>query len=265
MRAHNRGTGTGPDPDRNLTGNETGTRRRTVPVMHAAWNQYETDFAARSSTLAARRQARRWQDRELALAGITSPEAMVIWAHGTRAQKTDAAFLALVRLAVGGDQLAGETLLRCLHPGLRRLARRFSGGPHDPDVVHELVGMCWERIVTYPVERRPRMVAVNILWDVRQRWTRRHLHRSVECETTAEQIPDPVEPDGTDRMLDGLDAARQAAELLSQLRPRYAEVLARTRLANQDPAEAAAEMGMSRRSVIVAGARAIQRCRQLAA
>jgi len=71
------------------------------------------------------------------------------------------------------DTTAARVLLQVLRPGLRNLGRRLALGGSFDDVDHELLALAWERIRTYPIERRPASVAANVLLDVRTLQRRR--------------------------------------------------------------------------------------------
>lgn len=79
---------------------------------------------------------------------------------------TDATLAELVRIAAG-DDLAARIVLQRILPGVVSIARRRSrmfGGGLD-GVLHELVGCVWLLTRTFPVERRPRRIAANLLRD----------------------------------------------------------------------------------------------------
>lgn len=78
---------------------------------------------------------------------------------------------ALARLAPT-DVVAARTLLQVLRPGLRALGRRLAMGASFDDVDQAVVALAWERIRTYPIERRPATIAGNILLDVRKEYVR---------------------------------------------------------------------------------------------
>ena len=70
------------------------------------------------------------------------------------------------------DETAARVLLQALRPGLRNLGRRLALGGSFDDVDHELLALAWERIRTYPIDRRPAAIAANVLLDVRKRYVR---------------------------------------------------------------------------------------------
>src|SRR2546421_11913770 len=70
------------------------------------------------------------------------------------------------------DRTAARVLLQVLRPGLRNLGRRLALGGSFDDVDQELLAIAWERIRTYPIDRRPAAISANILLDVRKQYVR---------------------------------------------------------------------------------------------
>jgi len=75
--------------------------------------------------------------------------------------------LALLRLAPS-DELAARLVLQRFIPPLKSIAG-WKQPLRQTDWAAMVVSAAHEVIVTYPVERRPRRVAANIVWDVRKR------------------------------------------------------------------------------------------------
>lgn len=72
----------------------------------------------------------------------------------------DAALLALLRLQAAGDGLAGRAVVQCLLPKMVLMAAR------DPVAsLDDYVGALWVRISAYPLGRRTRKVAANLVLD----------------------------------------------------------------------------------------------------
>lgn len=79
--------------------------------------------------------------------------------------RADAILAALARRAPA-DELAARTLLQAVLPGLFNVAKRLGHGRVDDDLEAEVLAEAVARIRTYPIERRPRLIAANITWDV---------------------------------------------------------------------------------------------------
>lgn len=113
-----------------------------------------------------------WCQQKLEIPGSDLDQ---ILEHIWKANPADAdALLARLARRALTDQVAARLVLHTLRPGLRVLAARLSRAhPHaDPDT--ELLAIVWEKIRTYPIGRRPRAIAANILLD-----TGKHYRRSL--------------------------------------------------------------------------------------
>jgi DNA-directed RNA polymerase specialized sigma24 family protein len=69
----------------------------------------------------------------------------------------------LIAAAQGGDGLAGRCVVQAVLGRLVAIARRDSRLDVD-----QLVGALWLRILAYPLERRPRAIATNLVLDARK-------------------------------------------------------------------------------------------------
>lgn len=72
----------------------------------------------------------------------------------------DAVLLALLELQSRGDALAGRAVLQLMLGKIVRMASRDRS-----DGIDEYLAAAWERIATYPVERRRQRVAANLVLD----------------------------------------------------------------------------------------------------
>ena len=128
---------------------------RTTEALDHEWR---VDF---EHTCEGARSVRRWARTEPALRGLSDLGAVL----DARDRSTEV-LAALARLAPA-DTTAARTLLQALLPGIVDLAlKQFSS---DGDAFEELVSLAWERIRTYPPNRRGR-VAGNVLMDARKRY-----------------------------------------------------------------------------------------------
>ncbi|MDO8364032.1 MAG: LuxR C-terminal-related transcriptional regulator [Actinomycetota bacterium] len=100
------------------------------------------------------------------------------------------------------DVVAARVVLQRLLPGLVTRARRW--GDHrpggSPEAFDELLSAAWTVIREFPVERRPRHLAANLLRDSEHRAFTRAARRSLVQESTEPDLldraaePAPVEP-----------------------------------------------------------------------
>lgn len=127
----------------------------------------ELDWITLCSSQEASRALNRWsQDPALNWAGRLSD-----FCGLNSGPVTDERLLALASRAPE-DETAARVLLQAMVPGLRRIARLRGHQLPASEVDAQLMALCWERIVTYPCDRRPRAVASNILLDTRRNFTR---------------------------------------------------------------------------------------------
>ena len=161
------------------------------------------------------------------------------------------------------DETAARVLLQVLRPGLRNLGRRLALGGSFDDVDHELLALAWERIRTYPIERRPVSIAANVLLDVRKRYVRDVLDPE---RLRLEHIRDDLWPTAPSAEHEALDSVvpslrRAHACLVEAVNRRTitattAVVIWRTRVQQDDDGDVAADLGV--------GVRTLQRRRQRA-
>jgi hypothetical protein len=132
-----------------------------VPIV-----RLERDLARElgSVQLASRFDA--WRELEPALMPFAGPEGLLrfLRRRGAGADK-DAALLALLRRA-RHEPLAGRVVLMALLPGLKSIAGRVLIDVREREELWSALLACaWERIRLYPVARRRRRVAANLLLD----------------------------------------------------------------------------------------------------
>jgi DNA-directed RNA polymerase specialized sigma24 family protein len=189
------------------------------------------------------RQFRAWREAEPALARFEEPAALLrfLRARGPSAGK-DAVLCALLARA-RREPLAGRVVLEAMLPGLKSLAGRLLVDAREREELWSALMACaWERIRAYPVERRPRKVAANLLLDTMRGtlamlsgWRRDPVARAFPPSHELEAI-EVCEGD-VDRLL----AEASAAGALSQ---DEAELILLTRIDGASLAELAADRGV---------------------
>lgn len=170
------------------------------------------------------------------------------------------------------DELAARVVLQRLLPGLLAIAqrRRYTTPGGSEPVLAELVGVTWELVRSYPVHRRPRHVAANLVRDAEYEAFRRPARlvrtlREVPVALPAnEQVP-LIDP--TDLWLN--DPWRQMGEVLRSgraagLNADDLELLARL-AAGESIGAVACELGISDRTLRTRRALAVQRLRRVVA
>ena len=172
--------------------------------------------------------------------------------------------LAVLARRARTDYVAARVLLQALRPGLRTLTRRLGHGRCGVD--QELIAVAWELICTYPIERRPRSIAANILLDTRKRYiaatftTDPWINLEDLADTSALLV---AAPSAEDEALDGEPASRQrvrdylaATTNDGTITATAAEIIWRTRIVGEPDLDVADSLGTR--------VRALQRCRQRA-
>jgi hypothetical protein len=140
----------------------------------------------------------RWHAAQPSLRRFERPNQLVRFLHSAAAAETDEPLLALLALA-HDDTAAARLLLQALLPALKaqtqRLARRRV--PHE-EVWELLLFYAWTAIRAYPVARRPRAVAANLvlqIWhDTSRELDRCHRppHSRPPCHLSARLLPRPA-------------------------------------------------------------------------
>lgn len=133
--------------------------------------QLDREWERIADSVAGRRAIRRWGAEELLFDGVRSLGALVerINERG-HVVESDAILLVLLRHATE-DDLAARTVLQAMMPAVKNLTAKFStcGAWSPEETAAVVVAAMWERIRSYPVDRRPRKVSANLTLDTRQR------------------------------------------------------------------------------------------------
>jgi hypothetical protein len=103
----------------------------------------------------------------------------------------DVALATAVRRAAT-DEGAARLVLERILPGLVAIARRRSGLSvgSTADELHEVVATAWIAIRTYPIERRPRRIASNLVRDAEYLMYVKHARVRQVDETASAVLPD---------------------------------------------------------------------------
>jgi DNA-directed RNA polymerase specialized sigma24 family protein len=203
-----------------------------VARLEAEWNSFAKQQL--------RARLRSWDSVDSALRRFASGAEILRFLHGPApAGEKDQVLHALVRLAPS-EPLAARTVLQALLPGLKALSRRlFRSRSSRAEIWQFLLAAAWEQIVTYPLERRPRRIAANLLLDT--------LHSTLQ--QLARERPDVVEL--TERALPApacasrgdVDALLARAVALGVMSAGDAELVLETRIDGRELADAAASRG----------------------
>jgi hypothetical protein len=210
-------------------------RRTLFGRIDAEWRE----FVARPST---GKRYDDWRQSDVCLASYVDLTHLVEFAQtpGHPAASDDA--LRCLARRSQTDAVAARALLQCVLYALPRLATRFrpaAGGDLD-EIASVVVGAAYERIRTYPIERRPRHIAANIVLDTRQMVSRTlcrpRVAEVMTYHSALARVPDPP-----------ASASAQLIELVGEavrsgrLDPVDARLIVLTRVFDVSVAELAAE------------------------
>lgn len=125
-----------------------------------------------SSSASAARLAS-WAEHEPALARFSGAEELLrCLRRRPSPSEADRILLALLRCA-RMEAAAGRLVLVAVLPGLKALSQRILRDAEEREEVWSaLFASVWEQICAYPIERRPRRVAANLLLDTLRRTLR---------------------------------------------------------------------------------------------
>jgi len=213
---------------------------RGTPLDGVPLERLEREWTSLATGL--RSELRRWRASEPALARHPSAQALIrlLQGHASYARK-DELLAALLRLA-RSEPLAGRVVLQALLPGLKRLAGQllFEAGERE-EVWELLLANAWEQICCYPLERRPRRIAANILLDT-LRPTLRELKRERRQRSESSTELAASASASQDADVEGLLADAVAAGAIS---PLEAEAILAVRIDDDPLAAVAVRLGLS--------------------
>jgi hypothetical protein len=164
---------------------------------------------------------------------------------------------ALVRQA-GSDPLAARMVLHALLPGLKTLARRILLDADQRDELwSSLLAHSWERIRCYPLDRRPRRIAANILFEALKKTTREFRRELRDRDRFGNEMPSEQEaPNPVDRDVEQLIGRAVAAAAISA---EEAQLILRSRIDRADLRQLAANEGVAYNTLVVRRLRAERR------
>ena len=145
------------------------TSRQVVGRLQTEWEQLSTSRSAIDAARAWPRPVQHFDtlDDLLRAAGLGR----------TAAGDADDDLLGALVSVAADDVLAARVVLQRLLPGIVAIGRRRAAGLDRTALIDDLLATAWTVIRTFPVDRRPRFVAVNLLRDVEYRGYRQPLRR----------------------------------------------------------------------------------------
>jgi len=200
--------------------------------------------------LRSRFRARQTTDPALSrFADLTALVRFMHKAKGAQAEK-DRVLCSLLTWAQK-DPLGGRVVLETIRPGLLRLAGRLIVDANDQDeLLAVLLDAVWEQIRGYPVARRPRWVAANLLLDTLNQ-TQRTLHprhrrvHMVPCGLDIDPAYDDLSPAHRPADEGDVDGLLDRAVKAGALGGEEAEIILRSRIDGVSVEELAHTAGVS--------------------
>lgn len=163
----------------------------------------EWQWVSASSHAAAELEA--WAVEDPALRRLADLGALVRFAQAPgHPGESDKVLLCLAR-RTRDNSLAARTLLQAVLYGLIKIAADFKGATDsDEEAASIVVAAAYDRIRTYPVRKRPRHIAANILLDTRQTVSRALFRPRVDqllVDDLAPLLPESSGPSATEELL----------------------------------------------------------------
>ncbi|MDP9219133.1 MAG: hypothetical protein M3P23_01160 [Actinomycetota bacterium] len=169
----------------------TGPRAEGRAGRSGIFSQICDEWARLCGLSSAAHNLRRWAAAEPVLAGVASLGDLLGRIDAGDGDEADRVLLALLRLAQGGQQLAGRVVLQAMLPKLARMTRTLRPSSNDDrwaeDRRHIAVATFWEVIYSYPVGRRERRVAANLALDTLHQLTNDQRKPMVEVPLDPEE------------------------------------------------------------------------------
>lgn len=134
----------------------------------------DSDWCHQATRARSHQALARWAQTSPALSTFGDLHQMLVHVHRRGHPASSDAVLAALASLAPTDDLAARALLQALLPGLKALTHSFGWRGDHQETAAAVVAACWERIRTYPINRRPRRIAANILLDTRQRVIRQY-------------------------------------------------------------------------------------------
>ncbi len=126
----------------------------------------ESDWRQELSSEPLNRRFRVWQTTKPVLERFSGPAAVVAFARGPASRADKDAVLGALLTWAKHEALGARVVLEVIRPGLLNLATRIMRDSRKREELCSVVLLAvWEAIRNYPLARRPRRIAANLLLD----------------------------------------------------------------------------------------------------
>jgi hypothetical protein len=217
--------------------------------MTTLFEQLGVEWSQLGASAPARAAVQAWGQDDPALAGFQDLREVVRFVHRSGTGPRGDAVLACLAARAPSDPLAARTLLHVVFYGLMRITSDLCTAASSPEEAASVVVVeAYQRICTYPVERRPRSIAANILLDTRQGVSRTLCRRRVTEVLTADiahHANATGGPSAADELLELIDEAVRAGKL----RVDDARLIVLSRIADVSTADLAASRACTPQSL----------------
>lgn len=133
--------------------------RRPIDALSSDWQH-----GIRSTQLNDR--FRFWQAKQPVLARFADPAAVVGFARGSSSRADKDAVLGALLMWARHEAIGARMVLEIIRPGLLNLSARIMRDAREREELCSMMFLAvWEAIRNYPLARRPRRIAANLLLD----------------------------------------------------------------------------------------------------
>jgi DNA-directed RNA polymerase specialized sigma24 family protein len=130
-----------------------------IDTLESDWQQ-----GLRSAQLTAR--FRVWQTKKPVLVRFAGPAAVVSFARGSSSRADKDAVLGALLVWAKHESIGARMVLEIIRPGLLNLSARIMRNSREREELCSMMFLAvWEAIRNYPLARRPRRIAANLLLD----------------------------------------------------------------------------------------------------
>jgi DNA-directed RNA polymerase specialized sigma24 family protein len=213
--------------------------RLPIDALESDWQH-----GLRSAQLNAR--FRIWQTKKPVLARFAGPAAVVSFARGSSSRADKDAVLGALLVWAKHDPIGARMVLEIIRPGLLNLSARIMRDSRQREELCSMMFLAvWEAIRNYPLARRPRRIAANLLLDTLHQTL---LHSGAESTWRAAWSFASVEAGGRDGVeeVDGdVDGLLDRAVRAGAISGEEAELILSSRIDGVELSDLADKSGVS--------------------